>query len=81
MTEINRHDWPQIIREIIAAYGLIHKKTLTPYKLGLMVAGTDKKIVKGWMQGNEPGHFKGQLLLAYHAEFHRETGENFPTPI
>lgn len=80
MTEPKRHNWPLIIRKIKAGYGLRHKKKLTNYKLGLMVAGTDQRTVRGWQEGTEPGHYQGSLLLLYLAEydpeFHSKVMEN-----
>jgi hypothetical protein len=76
-----KRDWPRICREIIAGYGLRHKRKLTPYKLGLM-AGADKKTVRRWINGtSKPNHEQGEMLLARHAEFHRETGDTVPTTI
>lgn len=69
MVEPVRHDWRAVIRNIKRGYRAKYGKTLTDHKLGIMVAGTDLRTVKGWQKGKEPGHYKGNLLLAYEQEF------------
>lgn len=79
MVEPVKHDWPTLIREIFAAFGLLRQRKCTDYKLALMIPETDKKMVRRWRLGkSKPDHFRGEYILAIHAEFHRELGSRRP---
>lgn len=62
MTEPDKHDWPQIIRELEIL-------KITPYKLASMLGQQYGQVVR-WRDSHvEPRHSDGERLLAIHREY------------
>lgn len=80
MTAAVTRDWPQIIREIKAGYGIRHRKKLTSYKLGKIIK-RDAGTVRGWEQGSEPRYSDGAKLLDLHREYAPFIRGNLHIPI
>lgn len=69
MTDQHRHDWPQIIRDLEARGVTIH--TISKMMRRQFVQ------VQRWLNGVEPKHYEGEMLLLIHAEYvPRETLQN-----
>lgn len=69
MTDPIRHNWPQIIRDLEAA-------GLTLHTISKMMRRQYVQVQR-WLDGTEPKHYEGELLLLIHAEHvSRETLQN-----
>lgn len=67
---VNRRAWSRIIAEIKAGYLAVERRTLSDYKLGLMV-GLDHSSIEHLQKhaDAQPRHYEGELLLAVHQQY------------
>lgn len=62
MIEPQQRDWRIIVAQVL------EWANLTQYKLSVLLS-VDKKTVAGYLEGVQPRHWQGELLLALHARY------------
>lgn len=68
MTEPKRHDWPVIIAEILEAFRIHHPRR-SPLNTLCKMIHREHIQVQRWIDGSEPRHFEGEMLLTIHREY------------
>lgn len=62
-----KHDWPQIIREIIQALEDERPRLSGLHTLTKLMHREHVQITR-WLNGREPRHYEGEMLLTIHKE-------------
>lgn len=76
------HDWPRIIAEIIHALEHEHPNRSGLHALHKMIHREHNQI-RRWLDGSEPRHYEGEMLLLIYAEYvlREPTLVSSPSPI
>ena len=71
MIEPVRHDWPKIIGEICEALKNPKRKDSDGTKKLAIIMHRQTIQIKRWLDGSEPKHYEGQMLLRIYEEVKR----------